>query len=67
MIILKFHTYTVLIGYTVILVLTIINNVIYGESCFTNMTLIGPYQVGHMDIHSKDGSAVSVYYPMDKA
>lgn len=27
----------------------------------------GHYQVGHQDIHtSKDGIAVSVYYPMDR-
>ena len=67
MILIKYHSYIVLIGFTLILTMTIVNNVIYGESCFTNMKLVGPYQVGHMDIHSKDGSAVSVYYPMDKS
>ena len=67
MIMIKYHSYIVLSCYTAILFLTIVNNVIYGESCFTNMNLIGPYQVGHMDIHTKDGSAVSVFYPMDKS
>ena len=67
MIIFRFHSYIVLSGFSGILLLTIVNNVIYGELCFSNMKLIGPYQVGHMDIHSKDGSAVSVYYPMDKS
>ena len=40
----------------------------YGEANFKGINIIGPYQVGHKDIYSsKDGIAVSVYYPMDRA
>lgn len=52
--------------FTLTLTLSVINNSIYGEANFTRINLIGPYQVGHKDIYSsKDGVAISVYYPMD--
>ena len=47
--------------------LSIANNLIFGEGNFKSINLIGKYQVGHKDIFtSKDGIAVSIYYPMDK-
>jgi hypothetical protein len=49
------------------LVISIIQNSIYGESNFKGINIIGPYQVGHKDMYcSRDGVAVSVYYPMDR-
>jgi len=53
-------------AFTLTLALSVINNSIYGEANFKGINIIGPYQVGHKDIYSsKDGIAVSVYYPMD--
>ena len=55
-------------AFTLTLVLSVLNNSIYGEANFKGINMIGPYQVGHKDIYSsKDGVAVSVYYPMDRA
>lgn len=45
----------------------ILTAILYGEANFNRVTLTGPFEVGHKDIHiSKTGNAVSVFYPMDK-
>lgn len=45
----------------------IMNNLVYGEGNLSRINLDGPYEVGHKDFHLREsGTAISVYYPMDK-
>ena len=52
--------------FVIVLLVSVLNNVLFGEANFRLLKMVGPYQVGHQDIHtSQEGIAVSVYYPMD--
>jgi hypothetical protein len=54
--------------YCTFLSAAIIGNLLFGEGNLDKMVMTGPYEVGHKDIHCiKMGSAISVYYPMDRA
>lgn len=56
-----------LVIYCIFLLSAILASVIYGECNFNTVKLTGPFQVAHMDAYcSKDGTAISVWYPMDK-
>lgn len=62
-----FKSYVVLIIYSIILAMLILNIMIYGDANFKGLKLVGDFQVGHQDFHtSKSGITCSVYYPMDK-
>lgn len=61
-------SFIALIIYCTFLSFAIFGNLLFGEGNLDKMVMTGPYEVGHKDIHcSKMGSAISVYYPMDKA
>jgi len=47
--------------------LSILNVICFGDANFNCLKMVGPYQVGHSEYFtSSGGNAVSVYYPMDK-
>jgi hypothetical protein len=56
-----------LVIYCVFLLIAIMASIMYGECNFNAVKLTGPFQVAHMDAHcKKDGTALSIWYPMDK-
>ena len=56
-----------LIIYCSFLLFSILCTIAFGEGNLDRIEMTGPFQVGHKDIHSsKDGIALSVYYPMDR-
>jgi hypothetical protein len=60
------HSMIALAVFSFVLTLSVLNNILFGEATFNHLKMVGPYQVGHQDIHtSLTGIAVSVYYPMD--
>ena len=66
LVVMDVYNMAALIIYCCFLAFAIIITWIYGEANFSRLSLVGPYQVGHQDMFTKDGIAVSVYYPMDK-
>ena len=53
--------------YCTFLGIAILCSIIFGEANFNRVSMTGPFEVGHKDIFcSKDGRAISVWYPMDR-
>ena len=53
--------------YCTFLGFAILCSIIFGEANFDRVKLTGPFEVGHKEIFcKKDGSTLSVWYPMDK-
>ena len=52
--------------YCTFLGIAIICSFIFGEANFNGVKMTGPFEVGHKEIFCrKDGTAISVWYPMD--
>ena len=53
--------------YCTFLGLAIAFSIIFGEGNFNGVKMTGPFEVGHKEFYSKkDGTMVSVWYPMDR-
>ena len=66
LVIMDVFSYIALGIYCSFLAFSIIMSFVFGEANFNDIELIGPYQVGHKDYHTRDGIAMSIFYPMDK-
>lgn len=65
LVVMDVYAIAALIIYCCFLAFAILITIIYGEANFSRLKMVGPYQVAHKDLWSKDGISVSVYYPMD--
>ena len=67
LVVMDVYSIIALVIYCLFLGFAIIATLVYGWGDFSKLKMRGPYQVGHKEFHSsKDGVAISVYYPMDK-
>jgi len=66
-IVIGYWSEAIAIIYSVVLLLILLYNIIYGEGNLKKIKIVGPFQVGHQDWHlTNSGIAASVYYPMDR-
>lgn len=49
---LEIYSVIVLGFFSLVMFLLIANNSIYGDANFSDLKMVGPYQVGHQDIHT---------------
>ena len=62
-----FKSIAMLVIYSIILFMLVLNVMVYGDANFEGIHLVGDFQVGYQDFFtSKTGLTCSVFYPMDK-
>lgn len=67
LVIMDVFSYIALAIYCSFLGIAIICSIIFGEATFDRVKMTGPFEVGHKEIFSKkDGTTLSVWYPMDR-
>ena len=49
---LEIYSVIVLAFFSMVMLLLLVNNGIYGDANFSDLKMVGPYQVGHQDIHT---------------
>ena len=67
LVIMDVFSYIALAIYCTFLAIAILCSLIFGEANFDRTKMTGPFEVGHKDIFCrKDGTTISVWYPMDR-